>query len=92
MPYRLPPDTGDFTGRSGAVTELAGVLAAGRSMPVAAVGGMGGIGKTTLAVHVAHLLRTAVLRTAVREPARDGRPPRRAARRARRAVASARPA
>jgi hypothetical protein len=57
MPYRLPPDTGDFTGRSGAVAELAGVLTAGRSMPVAAVGGMGGIGKTALAVHVAHILR-----------------------------------
>jgi hypothetical protein len=57
MPYRLPPDTGDFTGRSGAVAELADVLAPGRAMPVAAVGGMGGVGKTTLAVHVAHLLR-----------------------------------
>jgi hypothetical protein len=56
MPYRLPSDTGDFTGRSGAVAELAGVLAPERSMPVAAVGGMGGVGKTTLAVHVAHVL------------------------------------
>jgi hypothetical protein len=57
MSYRLPPDTGDFVGRGGAVAELTGVLACGRSMPVAAVNGMGGVGKTTLAVHVAHRLR-----------------------------------
>jgi len=57
MPYRLPQDTGDFTGRSSSVAELAGALTPARSMPVAAVGGMGGIGKTALAVHVAHILR-----------------------------------
>lgn len=56
MPYRLPPDTGDFVGRGGAVAELTGALAPGRAMPVAAVHGMGGVGKTTLAVHVAHAL------------------------------------
>lgn len=57
MPYRLPPDIGDFVGRAAAVAELTGALQAGRAMPVAAVNGMGGVGKTTLAVHVAHALR-----------------------------------
>jgi hypothetical protein len=58
MSYRLPPDTGDFVGRGGAVAALAAALTAGgRAMPVAAVSGMGGVGKTTLAVHVAHGLR-----------------------------------
>ncbi|WP_329259287.1 NB-ARC domain-containing protein [Actinoallomurus sp. NBC_01490] len=57
MPYRLPPDTGDFVGRGGAVAELTGVLESGGAMPIAAVNGMGGVGKTTLAVHVAHAVR-----------------------------------
>jgi hypothetical protein len=57
MPYRLPPDTGDFVGRAGEVGELVGTLAFGGATPVAAVSGMGGVGKTTLAVHVAHALR-----------------------------------
>ncbi|GAB2863936.1 hypothetical protein GCM10027176_77300 [Actinoallomurus bryophytorum] len=58
MPYGLPPDIGDFTGRSGAVADLADVLVPGRSVPVAAVNGMGGVGKTALAVHVAHAAGT----------------------------------
>ena len=57
MPYRLPPDIEDFTGRRGAVAGLTGVLTPGRSVPVAAVNGMGGVGKTALAVHVAHAVR-----------------------------------
>jgi hypothetical protein len=56
MPYGLPPDIGDFTGRSGAVAELTAALTPTGSMPVAAVSGMGGIGKTALAVHVAHAM------------------------------------
>src|SRR5689334_1646403 len=57
MPYRLPPDTADFVGRAAAVAELTVALAPGRAMPLATVSGMGGVGKTTLAVHVAHALR-----------------------------------
>lgn len=54
----LPMDIADFTGRE---TELAGVHdriadAAGRSVIVCAVTGMAGVGKTRLAVHVAHEL------------------------------------
>jgi NB-ARC domain len=56
MPYRLPPDTGDFVGRAAAVAELAGALVPGRATPVATVSGMGGVGKTALAVHVARAL------------------------------------
>jgi hypothetical protein len=56
MPYALPADAGDFTGRRAAVAELTAALTPGVSMPVAAVSGMGGVGKTALAVHVAHAL------------------------------------
>jgi hypothetical protein len=56
MPYRLPPDTGELTGRARAAAELTAVLTPAGSMPVATVIGMGGVGKTALAVHVAHAL------------------------------------
>ncbi|WP_329520954.1 AfsR/SARP family transcriptional regulator [Spirillospora sp. NBC_01491] len=60
VPAQLPPDIPDFTGRAAEVAELAGVLSGGagasrhRTVAVATVAGMGGLGKTTLAVHVAH--------------------------------------
>lgn len=58
-PAQLPPDIPDFTGRTLEVAELAERLIGGgtgrhRSVAVAAVAGMGGVGKTTMAVHVAH--------------------------------------
>ncbi len=56
MTYGLPPDVVDLTGRRGAAAELAAALEPGAAMPVAAVSGMGGVGKTALAVHVAHAL------------------------------------
>jgi hypothetical protein len=62
-PAQLPADTADFTGRDEPVRVLCGLLgvepAAGRpgAVVISAVAGMGGIGKTALAVHAAHRLR-----------------------------------
>ena len=62
-PAQLPPDTPDFSGRDQQITLLQGMLAdppvSGRpgAVAVAAITGMGGVGKTALAVHAAHRLR-----------------------------------
>ncbi|MFE6421818.1 BTAD domain-containing putative transcriptional regulator [Streptomyces enissocaesilis] len=65
-PAQLPATVPDFTGRAAFVRELRDVLSsasgdgpAGRVMAVSALAGIGGVGKTTLAVHVAHLARAA---------------------------------
>lgn len=60
-PAQLPATVPDFTGRASFVAELGEVLASaeGRVMAVSAVAGIGGVGKTTLAVHVAHQARAA---------------------------------
>jgi DNA-binding SARP family transcriptional activator len=56
VPRQLPPDISDFTGRTGELTTLRSRLAGrpGTALVVAAIAGMGGIGKTALALHLAH--------------------------------------
>ena len=62
-PAQLPADIPDFTGRAGQVEELRGLLSPNGqapcspgAVPMVVVAGSGGLGKTALAVHVAHLL------------------------------------
>ncbi|MEY9911801.1 tetratricopeptide (TPR) repeat protein [Catenulispora sp. MAP12-49] len=56
----LPPDTAAFTGREAEIDEIAAHVAAsaagGGLVSIHAIDGMPGVGKTALAVHVAHLL------------------------------------
>jgi tetratricopeptide (TPR) repeat protein/transcriptional regulator with XRE-family HTH domain len=56
----LPRDIAAFTGRAGELERLlsglAGAAAGGGVVGICAIGGMAGIGKTTLAVHAAHRL------------------------------------
>ncbi|MBO3737404.1 ATP-binding protein [Actinoplanes flavus] len=49
----LPHDVTAFTGRE---AELDALRAAARDTPVVAIDGMGGVGKSALAIHAAHLL------------------------------------
>jgi DNA-binding SARP family transcriptional activator len=61
-PCQLPPDTGDLTGRSQETEALRHELTAAGTTPgtarTVALTGQGGIGKTALAVHVAHAVAT----------------------------------
>jgi len=55
--HQLPADLPDFTGREKEIDELVAVLRGGEGQAaISALGGLGGVGKTALAVHVAHKL------------------------------------
>ncbi|MBA8957137.1 BTAD domain-containing putative transcriptional regulator [Actinomadura namibiensis] len=58
-PAQLPGDVADFTGRAEQVGALCAALRARprRALPICAVAGAGGVGKTALALHVAHRVR-----------------------------------
>jgi len=57
-PAQLPADLPDFVGRADELDLLTGLAAepSERPAPIVVIGGMAGIGKTTLAVHAAHRL------------------------------------
>ncbi|MGZ3145565.1 BTAD domain-containing putative transcriptional regulator [Lentzea chajnantorensis] len=60
VPRQLPPTVADFTGREEVVDAIVAKLSGSgsaegrRYMPVVCLNGNGGVGKTTLALHVAH--------------------------------------
>ncbi len=56
VPLLLPADIADFTGRESVVEQLSRRLIPDPAapVPVVVISGQGGVGKTTLAVHVAH--------------------------------------
>ncbi len=58
-PMRMPADTPDFTGRAWHVERITALITGslGNAVPIVTLAGPPGVGKTTLAVHVAHVLR-----------------------------------
>ncbi|MFF3766292.1 tetratricopeptide repeat protein [Streptomyces sp. NPDC001922] len=53
----LPSDITDLVGRDAVVEQLQGALEQGRVVALSAISGMGGVGKTAVAVRVAHAVR-----------------------------------
>lgn len=55
-PFNLPGDLADFTGRQADIDRVRECLSREGAVALSGIHGMGGIGKTALAVHVAHQL------------------------------------
>jgi hypothetical protein len=58
-PLRMRADLNDFQGRGQRQDEVIAALRQGGQAAITAIGGLGGIGKTALAVHIAHELEQA---------------------------------
>lgn len=58
-PAQLPPAHADWTGRADTLDAIVAALSDGPAVPVVAITGMPGIGKTALAVQAAHAARAA---------------------------------
>jgi tetratricopeptide (TPR) repeat protein len=59
VPAQLPPDITDLTGRNRQIVLIMRMLSASGARAVPAITGMGGVGKSALAVHIAHRLASA---------------------------------
>lgn len=58
VPAQLPADAGDFSARTALTAQLKEVLCgAERTVALTAVSGLGGVGKSVFAIHVAHAVR-----------------------------------
>lgn len=57
VPAQLPADTAAFTGREDHIRQLDSIMLAADSLPVVALVGSSGVGKTSLAVRWAHRVR-----------------------------------
>jgi tetratricopeptide (TPR) repeat protein len=57
--HQLPANISDFTGRKDEIESILGHLNRGETVAISAVAGMPGVGKSALAIHVAHQLAKA---------------------------------